>query len=92
MDTDEAKENLPDRLTKAEFGDRLRSVEFEDRLELFGLAAGLFLVVVGLATVAGTPWTHKASLGASILQVIGALGTAAVGAGILWLTRTESER
>lgn len=83
MDTNEVKENLPD---------RLRNVEFEDRLELFGLLAGGFLIVVGLATVAGAPWSHKASLGASLLQVVGALGTAAVGAGLLWLTQTRTER
>lgn len=80
MNTDDVKENLPE---------QLQDVEFEDRLELFGLAAGVFLVVVGLATVAGAPWTHKASLGASVLQVLGALGTVAVGAGLVWLARTE---
>lgn len=92
MTTDEAKESLPDRLRSVEFRDRLADHEFEDRLELFGLLAGGFLVVVGLATVAGTPWTHKASLGASILQVVGALGTAAVGAGLVWLTQTWTGR
>lgn len=80
MDTDESTGSLRDRVT---------DVEFEDRLEVFGLAAGVFLLVVGLATVAGTPWTHKASLGASLLQVVGALGTAAIGAGLLWLTQTQ---
>lgn len=78
MDTDAARERLPE---------QLRDVEFDDRLELFGLAAGVFLVLVGLATIAGTPWTHKASIGAAALQVVGALGTAAVGAGLLWLTQ-----
>lgn len=80
MNTEDAKERLPDRI-----GD----VEFDDRLEVAGLAAGVFLVAVGLATVAGTPWTHKASIGASVLQVLGALGTAAIGAGLVWLTATD---
>lgn len=80
MTTDEPSGILPDRL-----GD----VEFADRLEVVGLVAGVFLVVVGLATIAGAPWTHKASIGASVLQVVGALGTAGIGAGLVWLTRTE---
>jgi hypothetical protein len=80
MDADELQDRLPE---------GSRDVEFADRLELFGVAAGGFLLLVGLATVAGTPWTHKASAGASALQVIGALATAAVGAGLIWLVQTQ---
>jgi hypothetical protein len=80
MDTDDLQESLPE---------PLQDVEFEDRLEVFGLVTGAFLVLAGLATVAGAPWTHKASIAASILQVLGALGTAGVGAGLVWLTQTQ---
>lgn len=80
MSTDDLRERLPE---------QLRDVEFEDSLEPWGLAAGGFLVVVGLATVAGMPWTTKASLAAAGLQVLGALATAAVGAGLVWLTWTQ---
>jgi hypothetical protein len=80
MNTDDLQENLPE---------PLQDVEFEDRLEVLGLVTGAFLVLAGLATVAGTPWTHKASIVASAIQVLGALGTAGIGAGLIWLTRTE---
>ena len=80
MDTDGLTENLPE---------QLQDVEFDDNLEVFGLAAGSFLVIAGLATVAGMPWTYKASLAAAGLQVLGALATAGVGAGIVWLTQTQ---
>jgi hypothetical protein len=80
MNTDDVQENLPE---------PLQDVEFQDRLEVLGLAAGVFLVLVGLGTVAGTPWTHKAGIAASVIQVLGALGTAGIGAGLIWLTRTD---
>lgn len=62
---------------------------FDDRLEPIGIGVGVLLVLVGLATVAGTPWTTKLSIGAALLQVIGALATAAVGAGLVWIARYE---
>lgn len=80
MSADDIRERLPEQL-----GD----VEFEDRLAVVGTAAGVFLVLAGLATVAGTPWTHKASLLAALVQVIGALATAAVGVGLVWLSQLE---
>jgi hypothetical protein len=81
MNTDDVQENLPE---------PLQDVEFQDRLELLGLVTGAFLVLAGLGTVAGTPWTHKASIAASVIQVLGALGTAGIGAGLIWLVRTEN--
>jgi hypothetical protein len=60
-----------------------------DRLEAVGIAVGVFLVLVGLGTVAGFPWATKGDTAAAVLQVVGALGTAAVGAGLVWLSRTE---
>lgn len=62
---------------------------FDDRLEPIGIGVGVLLVLVGLATVAGAPWTTKLSIGAAVLQVVGALATAAVGAGLVWLARYE---
>lgn len=62
---------------------------FDDRLEPVGVAVGVLLVLVGLGTIAGFPWATKASMGAAVLQVVGALATAAVGAGLVWLSRYE---
>jgi len=52
---------------------------FDDRLEAVGTAVGALLVLVGLAT--------KIIAAAAVLQVVGALATAAVGAGLVWLSR-----
>jgi len=60
---------------------------FDDRLEPVGVGVGVLLVLVGLATVAGMPWTTKATMAAAAVQIVGALGTAAVGVGLVWLSR-----
>jgi hypothetical protein len=62
---------------------------FDDTLEPVGIAVGVLLVLVGLTTVAGMPWTTKATVAAAAVQVVGALGTAAVGVGLVWLARTD---
>jgi hypothetical protein len=62
---------------------------FSDRLEPVGIAAGVLLVLVALATLAGTPWTTKGDIVASAVQVIGILATAAVGVFLVWISRTE---
>lgn len=62
---------------------------FEDTLEPVGIAAGVLLVLIGIATVAGQPWATKGDVLVAVLQVLGALGTAAIGAGLVWLSRTE---
>lgn len=62
---------------------------FSDRLEPLGVAAGAFLVVMSLLTVVGMPWTTNGSIAVSILQLLGILGTVAIGVGLVWLVRTE---
>jgi hypothetical protein len=62
---------------------------FDDRLEAVGIAVGVLLVLVGLGTIAGFPWATKNNAIASVLQVIGALGVAGIGAGLVWLSRYE---
>lgn len=83
METDDVRDRLPDSLA---------DVEFEDRLEVLGLAVGAFLVLAGIGTVLGAPWQYRASTLAAVVQVVGALGTAAVGAGLVWLVQTQRER
>ncbi|SDF40159.1 hypothetical protein [Halorientalis regularis] len=62
---------------------------FSDRLELLGLLTGAFLVLAGLGTVAGTPWT---TLGGAVggVKVIGGLLAIGVGVGLGWLSRTDA--
>ena len=62
---------------------------FEDTLEPLGIGVGVFLVLVGIATVLGTPWTHKdPMLPIAILQILGALAIVGIGAGPAWLAWT----
>lgn len=58
-------------------------------LEPLGTAFGVLLVLVGLATLVGTPWAYKSSLPVTIGQVFGALAAIGIGAGLVWLVRTE---
>ncbi|MFC6731459.1 hypothetical protein [Haladaptatus sp. DYSN1] len=51
------------------------------------IVAGGFVALVGLATIAGMPWTTKASGLAAGVQVGGALAAVALGAGLVWLGR-----
>lgn len=72
-----------------ELTDRLP--EFEDRLEPLGVAAGAFLVLVGVATLVGMPWNHTNDIGAAAVQILGTLATIGVGAGLLWLAQTRRD-
>jgi hypothetical protein len=58
----------------------------EDWLATLGVAAGGFLILVGLATIAGTPWTHG-NLLAGLIQMLGAALAVAIGAALAWLAR-----
>lgn len=62
---------------------------FSDRLEPVGVAGGAFLVVIGLLTAVGMPWTTNGSAAVSVLQLLGILGTVAIGVGLVWLARAE---
>ena len=64
---------------------------FEDTMEPLGVAAGVFLVIAGLATVAGTPWTTNPDVVAVVITVLGSLATAALGAGLAYLSWTGRE-
>lgn len=58
---------------------------FDDALEPLGIFAGAFLVLVGIGTIVGAPWTVKPGLTAG-LQVLGALAVIALGAGLAYLS------
>lgn len=61
---------------------------FADPLEPLGIAAGALLVLVGIATVVGTPWAFKSgSIVVAAGQIIGALAAVAIGAALVWLAR-----
>ncbi|WP_458206750.1 hypothetical protein [Haladaptatus sp. NG-SE-30] len=60
-----------------------------DSLEPLGIAIGAFLVLVGIATLVGMPWSHKS--GSAVLalgQIVGALAAVGIGGALAWLART----
>lgn len=59
---------------------------FRDRLDVLGSIAGVFVALVGLATLAGQPWQYSAG-GATVmvLQAFGALAAIAIGVGLVYL-------
>lgn len=65
--------------------------QFEDRLEILGIALGAFMILVGLGTIAGQPWIRTTNMLAAVGQILGAVFAIAIGAGLVWLTRTETE-
>lgn len=66
------------------------NISLEDPLEPLGLAVGVFLVLVGIATLAGTPWVYKSgSVVVMIGQAFGALCAIGIGAGLAWLVTTQ---
>jgi hypothetical protein len=64
--------------------------EFQDRLEVLGVLAGAFVVIMALSTLVGLPWTTTESTTGAIVQVIGILLTLGLGIAVIVFTRTDS--
>lgn len=63
---------------------------FADRLDLLGVLAGVFLVLVAIGTAAGTPWVYSGGTLVMVLQIIGVLATAAIGVLLVWLAHFKA--
>ena len=87
MSTEEQTDDLQEGFTA-----RLANVEFEDRLEPVGLAAGIFLVLVGLGTLVWLPATPTESGLVTAFKIVGGLATVGIGLGLMWLVQTQWER
>lgn len=66
----------------------MRSVISSDPLDTIGVAAGVFLVLVGLGTLSGTPWVYANSPVVTVSIVLGSLGAIAIGAALAWFLYT----
>lgn len=64
---------------------------FADRLEPIGVVIGLFLILVAMGTIVGMPWQVK-DVAAAAVQIVGALGTGAIGALLAYLSWTGRDR
>ncbi|WP_266079662.1 hypothetical protein [Haladaptatus caseinilyticus] len=60
-----------------------------DPLEPLGIAMGVLLVLIGIATLVGTPWAHKSGNFLVMLgQILGALSAIGIGGALAWVSRT----
>jgi len=57
------------------------NVDVTDRMEVLGLLVGALLVLAGLGTVVGQPWTQVTNMGVAVGELFGAL--MAIGIGVL---------
>jgi hypothetical protein len=64
----------------------MSALDTTDRLEVVGVLAGLFIILGGLGTLVGTPWTAAGGTGVAVVQVIGIALSLALGAGLVWLS------
>ena len=67
--------------------DAAGDVSFDDRLQVLGTAGGAFIALVGLGTLLGAPWATASGAAPAAVQVLGALLTVALGAGLVWLVQ-----
>jgi hypothetical protein len=67
--------------------DAADDVSFDDRLQVFGTLAGAFVALVGVGTILGAPWATASGIAPALVQVLGALGAIALGAGLVWLVQ-----
>ena len=66
--------------------------EYEDTLEVMGILLGAFVVLVGLGSLAGMPWTTTENTTAAAIQTVGILVTIVVGLVILAVTYSGKPR
>lgn len=66
--------------------------DFEDTLEPLGILAGGFVILVGLGTLMGMPWTTTEFTVAGIIQTIGTFVAIAVGVVLVLVSYTGDVR
>ncbi len=62
------------------------SLDIDDTLEPLGIVVGALLVLFGIGTLAGQPWTVK-PVAPLLVQVIGVLAMVALGLALVWVAR-----
>jgi hypothetical protein len=65
------------------------AIDFEDRLSVLGVLVGAFVVVVGLGTLLGQPWTTSESTSAVVVQLLGIVATIAIGLLLIVITYAD---
>lgn len=65
------------------------AIDFEDNLAILGVLVGAFVVVVGLGTLLGQPWTTTENTSAVVVQLVGIVATIAIGVLLIVLTYAD---
>lgn len=55
-----------------------------DPLDVLGVGAGVFLVLVGIGSLSGAPWQYSGDVLVAVGEVAGALGAILLGAALAW--------
>lgn len=58
----------------------------DDPLKPLGVLAGGFLVLAAVGTIVGAPWATQLSIASAMLQVLGSVSMAVLGAGLVYLS------
>jgi hypothetical protein len=56
------------------------NVDVTDEMEVLGLVVGALLVLAGLGTIVGQPWTQVTNMGVAVGELVGALMAMGIGA------------
>jgi len=64
-------------------------MDIEDRLTAVGVVLGVFVIVAGLGTLLGLPWTTTEDTAAAAIQMVGIVVTIAIGVVLLGLTYAD---
>jgi hypothetical protein len=64
---------------------------FEDPLKPLGVAGGVFLILAAAGTIVGMLWTVQATIGGAVLQIVGSLLMAVLGAALAYVSWNSDE-
>jgi hypothetical protein len=64
-------------------------INFEDRLSVLGVLVGGFVIVAGLGTLLGAPWTTAGSTSVLLVQLVGIVATVAIGVLLVIITYAD---
>lgn len=59
-----------------------------DTLDAIAVPTGILVALVGLATLAGTPWAYGTSTLVTVGRILGAVGTVVFGLALAWFVYT----
>lgn len=65
---------------------------YDDKLEVLGVLAGGFVIIVALGTLLEPPWTTNEETAAAIVQTVGVVLSVLVGIAIIQVTYSGSLR